>query len=124
MLRLSREQLSDGSMDRDRLQGEDIRLPEQAECINRWFTAVSAAIRNAHLQEVKSAAPLLDKALDCPGPLTRDAAENLKATAKRAVKASSPEKRDKTLDLLGKKTRYVLTMLQARVSSGQEVHNG
>lgn len=99
-------------------------MTEQAEHINRWFAAVTAAIQSAHLQEVKSAASLLDKALECPGPLTRDTAENLKATAKRAVKASSPEERDKTLDLLSQKTRYVLTMLQARVSSEQEVRNG
>lgn len=87
-------------------------MQEQAEKVAEWLSLVAGAIDRATPREIDAAAALLEEALNLPGPLTRAAVENLKATARTALRLRGDEQRDK-LALLGKKVTYVIGFINA-----------
>lgn len=100
-------------------------MRSQAAKISEWLSLVAGAIECESTSALKGAAPVLDQALAEPGPLTIEAVDDLKATARRVLKAHGQERRDEEA-ILSKKVSFIVSFINSAIlqDEASRVHAG
>lgn len=95
-------------------------MRNQAAKVSEWLSLVAGAIECESSSALKGAAPVLEQALREPGPLPREVVDDLKATARRVLKAHG-QARSKAEAVLSEKVSIVVAYINSATVLDDEV---